>query len=40
VDGDGAEVCPALVRSLASFVGEGRGLPDDVTIVALAIRAS
>lgn len=37
VNGDGGEACPALVRALASFVGEGRGLPDDVTIVALSI---
>lgn len=35
VDGNAAEACPALVRALASFVGEGRGLPDDVTVVAL-----
>jgi sigma-B regulation protein RsbU (phosphoserine phosphatase) len=35
--GGGADVCPALVRALASFVGEGRGLPDDVTIVALSV---
>ena len=34
---NGAEACSALVRALASFVGEGRGLPDDVTIVALSM---
>jgi serine phosphatase RsbU (regulator of sigma subunit) len=38
--GDGSEACPALVRALAAFVGEGRGLPDDVTVVALSLAAS
>jgi serine phosphatase RsbU (regulator of sigma subunit) len=37
IDGDAAEACPALVRALSSFVGEGHGLPDDVTIVALSL---
>lgn len=37
---DGAEACPALVRALSSFVGEGGRLPDDVTIVALSMNPS
>ena len=37
VTNDGAEACPALVRALSAFVGEGRGLPDDVTMVALSM---
>ena len=37
--GDGAQACPALVRALAAFVGEGHGLADDVTVVALSLTA-
>jgi sigma-B regulation protein RsbU (phosphoserine phosphatase) len=35
--GDAAGGCASLIRALASFVGEGHGLADDVTVVAIAI---
>jgi serine phosphatase RsbU (regulator of sigma subunit) len=35
--GDAACACASLIRALASFVGEGHGLGDDVTIIALVL---